>query len=160
MNEYSLEASYDIRGKKGHFKVTLLNVDFNTNDGQFITKIAEAFYTLLFWFYISGFPIFVTGSPLTQFKFYLLGPHLPDWVSRSGLGRQDCTSSGTDSEQRKIEGAWVTCTNNYQNSYSPKDIPIPEPLKWGTLSFDVATLCLIFCHSPLETIQWKAIKLK
>lgn len=48
MNEYSFEASYDIRGKKGHFKVTLLNVDFNTNDGQFITKIAEVFHTLLF----------------------------------------------------------------------------------------------------------------
>lgn len=78
-----------------------------------MTKIAEVFYILLPQFYISGFPIFVTGTPLAQFKSYLLGPHLPDLVSRSGLGRQDCTSSGTNSEQRKIEGARDTCTNTH-----------------------------------------------
>lgn len=78
VNEYSFEASYDIRGRKRHFKVTMLNVDFNPNEGQFMTKIAEVFYASLPQFYISGFPIFVTGSPLAQFKSHLLGPHLPD----------------------------------------------------------------------------------
>lgn len=38
----------------------------------------------------------------------------------------------------------------HQYSYSPKDIPIPEPLTRATISFDVVTLCPIVCHSPLN----------
>lgn len=38
----------------------------------------------------------------------------------------------------------------HQYSYSPKDIPIPEPLTRGTISSDVVTVCPILCHSPLN----------